>query len=448
MGPLKRRLSSAVSRAKESFRPFYLRKIYFPLFPQNRPPEFLDCWHYPSHFLDESQLKAQLGTAEQTPGFLFFPMSAWHSRIQRTQQFALALSRRGHPCYVLNPHLGRQFPQSYSREPEPRFTVLGPHLAELHIRLKSEPVFHSRMLSARETLRLADSLSAARELSGQETVQVLSLPAWRDIAFELRQRFGWPIVYDCHDLIEGFHRISGDITDAEALLLKEADWVVFSSLPLLEQKVRQFPDVKDRAVLIRNGVELNHFTAPAHSKKTEPQRPTIGYFGSLDFWFDAEAVRLAALRHPDWRFLLAGRVEHSAIGALRGIANIELLGELAYSQLPAFLAGVDAAMIPFVVSPLTLAVNPIKLYEYFASGVPVVSARLPEVERYGSLVYIAQNRGDFENQIGLALLEDDSAKRAKRVAIARESTWDARVDELLRHLSPKLTAEARNSASN
>src|SRR5262249_29250925 len=152
--------------------------IYFPLFPEGKPAEFSDCWRYPTAPLEEGGLANRLGTAERDPGFLFFPMSSWHSRIQRTQQFATALAQKGHLCCLVNPHLGRQFETSYHRDRGPRFTVLGNGLAEAHIRLRSEPVFHSRMLTAGESRNIADALSLLQDRTSPEMVQVLSLPVW------------------------------------------------------------------------------------------------------------------------------------------------------------------------------------------------------------------------------------------------------------------------------
>ena len=119
---------------------------------------------------------------------------------------------------------------------------------------------------------------------------------------------------------------------------------------------------------------------------------------------------------------------------------MEFTGELPYEQLPHELAGFEAAMIPFRVSDLTRATNPLKLYEYFAQGKPVVSTGLPEVERYGDLVYIARDVSDFARQIGYATAENDPDLRARRLRVAREETWEARVKQVEAIASAEVSA--------
>ena len=88
-------------KLREFVRPFYLRNIYFPLFPGRKPPYFDAAWRFPA--LDPEP-------QPDKPVILFLPMNDWHTRIQRTQHLARALSVRGFRCVYLNPHLGREFP--------------------------------------------------------------------------------------------------------------------------------------------------------------------------------------------------------------------------------------------------------------------------------------------------------------------------------------------------
>jgi len=88
-------------------------------------------------------------------------------------------------------------------------------------------------------------------------------------------------------------------------------------------------------------------------------------------------------------------------------------------------------MIPFLLQPLTMSTNPIKLYEYFACGLPVVSSRLPEVERYSELVYLASTPDEFADQLEHALAEDTNALRKRRRLVAESESWISRCKQLL-----------------
>jgi glycosyltransferase involved in cell wall biosynthesis len=148
---------------------------------------------------------------------------------------------------------------------------------------------------------------------------------------------------------------------------------------------------------------------------------------------DVSLVRDIARLRPDWSFVLVGPQYSGAIsGSDAGIdslaetPNVHLLGPRPYPDVPAYLEAFDVATIPFKISGLTEDTNPIKLYEYLAAGVPVVSTPLPEVLAVPG-VRVAQSPEDFVTQIGAALQErDDPQLRAARMAVAAENSWQKR----------------------
>ena len=141
-------------------------------------------------------------------------------------------------------------------------------------------------------------------------------------------------------------------------------------------------------------------------------------------------MRLAATRQPGWNFVLIGRIESARILELKSLPNVSLPGEIPYAELPARMAAFDVAVIPFVKIPLTLATNPLKLYEYLALGVPIVSTRLPEIEPFGELVYLSDSAEEFARSLELAAAERDPELRARRKAAAAENSWRARCEQL------------------
>ncbi len=89
-------------------------------------------------------------------------------------------------------------------------------------------------------------------------------------------------------------------------------------------------------------------------------------------------------------------------------------------------------IIPFVVNALTVNVNPIKLREYLAAGLPVVSTRLPEIEPYGEVVHLASSESEFIEGIEKALQETGPDWVARRQKAVAGETWQARVEEISR----------------
>lgn len=414
-----------LGKLKEYLRPYYLKKLYFALNREKCPSQFRDCWIYPS-FQPDPSLERLVTRHPCRPDLLFLPMTDWHVRIQRTQHLARTFAAMGSRCFYLNPNLGREFPSTCARGPRVRASLIEPRVMELHVQIPSEPVFHHRLLTPGENRMVVAGLRRVIESTGPETlVQVVSSPLWLDIALQLREQHGFPIVYDCHDLLEGFGRFGQDIVRAEPALIRAADLVAFSSRWLMDRATQAAPGVQRKSLLLRNGVNMGYFHRNIVVRK-EREPKVIGYAGALDFWLDAEALRLAAVRHPEWKFLLAGRIETPHIRPLQALPNVEFLGEMPYGSLPGFLARLDVGLIPFRRIPLTLATNPIKLYEYFGLGVPVASTRLPEVERYGSLVYLAEETAGFAEAVERAAAENDPNLRMRRIAVAEEESWQSR----------------------
>ena len=156
----------------------------------------------------------------------------------------------------------------------------------------------------------------------------------------------------------------------------------------------------------------------------------VGYVGALDFWFDIDAVEKAARAHPNWKFLLIGRVEDKRILRLSKLPNIVFVGEVPHSELHKYMSMFRVALIPFLRNDLTMGTNPIKLYEYFSYGLPVVGTALPEMEEYRNLTYLYDQSNQFTGELEKAVAEKDSFLRQSRIGIAHRESWNARVDQL------------------
>jgi glycosyltransferase involved in cell wall biosynthesis len=245
------------------------------------------------------------------------------------------------------------------------------------------------------------------------------------VAMELTRRLNSTIIYDCHDLIEGFEDISPEVVRSECTAMQMADSVLFSAEWLMMEHNARCPGLATKSVVVRNAVNPADF--PLAEQKESSGTPIIGYVGSLNSWFDIQMLEFAASARPDWQFVLVGP---SSPGfprdAVSRLKNVRFTGEVPYSTLPDWLHTFDVALIPFHVRPLTLATNPVKLYEYFAHGMPVVSTRLPEVERYADLVYLASSPEEFVTRIECAIGERDPSLRTRRRQVADRETWDER----------------------
>ena len=350
-------------------------------------------------------------------------MNDWHTRSQRTQHLSGALARRGFPVIYVNPHLGREFPSGFRRGEDEKLLQLDTNLFELHVHLKREPVFHHRRLRKDESLRVASAVTNALQRIGATwSIQLTAFPVWLDAALTLRAEHGAPIIYDCHDYLPGYSGVAPELLELETELFRASDLILCTSTSLMKRAGSMTAAPR---VLLRNAAAAEFFAIT-------PQRPTqitIGYAGALDSWFDVDAIRYASEKRPAWRFELIGRVENAAVAALSNLPNVRLAGEIPFADLPARLALFSAAVIPFRLSALIEATDPIKAYEYLACRLPVVASAMPELKRFGDLIAYTTPE-DFLSKLDHAVGPQPPDVLWHRRQFVEAETWEARGAEL------------------
>jgi glycosyltransferase involved in cell wall biosynthesis len=250
------------------------------------------------------------------------------------------------------------------------------------------------------------------------------------------------VIYHCVDDYAEFPGVRRDaLIRMERDLVRRAD-LVFASA---ENLCRERQAVNPHTHFIPHGVDLDHFSRALNPSTAVPEdlrslpHPVIGFFGLIADWVDIELIRALAETHPEWSFVLIGK-STTDLRPLQGLANIHLLGQKPYAALPGYCRGFDVGIIPFRTNDLTVRVNPLKLREYLAAGLPVVSTSLPEVARYKGLVYLADSVQTFTEGIEAALGERSGAMRRRRVEAMQAERWDARVEQISTIIETRLRA--------
>lgn len=157
--------------------------------------------------------------------------------------------------------------------------------------------------------------------------------------------------------------------------------------------------------------------------------PRLGITGIFDERLDAALIKEAALEHPRWSFILIGPIvsNRREIISLRSLPNVHFLGVKDYAQLPYYQRKFDICLIPYKVNEFTSNISPLKLYEYFSAGRPVVATALPEACHYGGLLRVAKDKAEFIGQIKELLDSGGDALAGARIKVAEENTWGSRL---------------------
>jgi len=243
-------------------------------------------------------------------------------------------------------------------------------------------------------------------------------------------------VYDWVDDLAVFPYERHFLEAGHAQALAEADLVLCVARRLHAEALAVRPD----AVYLPNAVDYEHFTAKARPLPRDPRmaalaassKPVAGYVGALAEWFDYELLDEVAGRRPDWDFVLIGPTLDLGVRergqALLGRKNVTYLGPRRYADLPAYLRRFDVAMIPFVINEITQATSPLKLYEYWAAGKPVISTPLTECRAFAE-VSLAASAEEFAAALDEARRLAGDARHIERLRqLAFEHSWTARVE--------------------
>lgn len=239
-------------------------------------------------------------------------------------------------------------------------------------------------------------------------------------------------VYYCVDeytQFEGFD--PKGIADTESKLLARADVVVTTSESLWQTKRACRPD----ALLVRHGVDYERFATawrcspPCPSDLVAVRPPIFGFFGVIHHWIDRALIAEVARLRPQYAFVLIGECKCD-VSDLRQCDNVMLLGRRPYESLPAYCAAFDAALLPFTDCPMTRNVNPVKMYEYLAAGLPIVSTPLPEAERFGAAIAIADTAERFAKACDDTLSAAHPRRRAEISRMVEHESWESKVEFL------------------
>ncbi len=307
------------------------------------------------------------------------------------------------------------------KEVEPNIFVLNP-LAIPAYGTEAVRQFNQKFL-------ISQVKKAMRKLKFEKPINMVFNPAAGLLAGKLGED---ELVYYCVDDYTEFTGSSRGLKEIEEELFRKSDLVIVSAEKLFDDKKK----FNENTHIIRHGTDWRHFCTALGVETKIPDeikdlpRPVIGFHGLLADWVDFELIKKTAEHFKTGSVVLIGKIAVDAeqkIKILDKVKNIHFLGRKPYTELPSFCKGFDVALNPFAINELTLAANPLKVREYLAAGLKVVSTDIPEV-RILDHCLIGENHADFIEKIETAL-KDETPKDTISDSIKAES-WEARIEEL------------------
>lgn len=202
-------------------------------------------------------------------------------------------------------------------------------------------------------------------------------------------------VMDCHDAFPGWQ---GRTVGMARKIASEADLTIYSAQHLKPYVNSLRPR---KTLLVPNGVDFAHFQNPRADflpvwLRTIPE-PMVLFSGSLDIRLNLPLIQAAAQQLPDVSFVLAGPLAPN-LKWPRWPSNVYCCGPVPHEILPSLMRVARAGLIPFDVKNqkrLIQGMRPLKLLEYMAAGLPVISARWPEVEQMNSPAWLYNSPAEF-----------------------------------------------------
>jgi glycosyltransferase involved in cell wall biosynthesis len=284
-----------------------------------------------------------------------------------------------------------------------------------------------------------------RRLRFQRPIVWLSRPEMGRFLGHFRESL---TIYHVVDEYTAYQTVSGEeagvLRESERALMQRADLVIVVSPQLLEVK-RTF---NSQTYLVPNGVNLAAFQAPAPvpDDLQSISAPRLIYAGLIGARLDLKLLLALMRRRPDWSLVLIGQENPAGTEGkteeLRRLPNTHYLGLKPVQQVPAYLLACSVCVLPYAGNREAHFLDPLKLYEGLAAGLPIVATPIPAIRPYGRLVRLATGIDEFEAEVEAALAEGRSIeaaqKAAQRQAVAADHTWDARVEQVSALIEAKL----------
>jgi hypothetical protein len=270
----------------------------------------------------------------------------------------------------------------------------------------------------------------------------ISRPSFFDLAKKLNKKI---IIYHVVDEYSTYSDIGAKkkkrIQKQEFKILEKVDVIITVSKNLYESKSA----INKNTYLVQNAVDYLSFAKALNSEKQTPNdifylpRPIIGYSGLIANKLDFNLLKYMSDAYPNWSITMVGIINAKYCGSeiklLKQSKNIHFLGLKEIEEIPYYVNAFDVCIAPYKVNEHSKNMDPLKIYDYLATGKPVVTTNFPTAYLFKDVIKIAKTKEEFIKHVRDSLYEDNNNLMRERQKIAKKNTWDTRVEDISQIIS-------------
>lgn len=303
------------------------------------------------------------------------------------------------------------------------------YVPKSYITPQNKPILSSKFIFKNWNKFLISCLCNILKKNGFDTVDIFwcESPVFHILFDKIKYKKS---IYRLADYSKGFKNNWNLIEKNELRLLNKVDKVIYTAKNIKQQ----YNSINDssKMLYIPNGIDLDFIKS---TDKTVPKEfeniegPIVIYVGLIDYWFDIDLISKSALAYPSYSFVLIGDFTID-LASLKKLSNVYILGAIQHKYISNYLANSDIGIIPFKKDDFVDSINPIKLYEYAAYDLKIVTTSWKEIDQYRDIIKVSKNHQDFIDNIKFS--KDETLELQSHWL--KEQQWDTKLTNILKNL--------------
>lgn len=250
--------------------------------------------------------------------------------------------------------------------------------------------------------------------------------------------------YDCIDYMNLKDETSSFFYE-EKQLFKISDLVSFNSKELFKSKLKINPILAQKSIVSVCGCDNKLFDIKINKIPREfikISQKKIVFIGIFNFRINVKLLHYIITHNKGLKFIFIGPIRKDVVKKFNKITkekNVLYLGKKDKKELPFYLKNSDLGIIPYdTKSEFVKYSNPMKTYEYLASGLPVVSTKILALEDYPKdIVYMTDNKEGFNKAIKRLMNNWNDEKITIAKNIAEKNNWKNKIAYIEKFIKKK-----------